>query len=295
MIHRLIASALRFRILVIAGVCLLVAAGAWAVANLTVDAFPDLTPNQVDVLTLAPGLSPNEVENLVTYPLETSMMGLPRTMKVQSVSKAGISVVTVSFEDDVDLLRAGAGAAAHAGRDGCVARRDQADARSGGDGDGRNLSVLVESDSLSLIELKNIQEVRSNRCSDDSRASPTSAPGAPGAGIPGAGRSPAVVCLWDLAGRRAPDGRENNANFGAGYVEAMGQRLTIRGLGRVAHVADIENTMIATRPSGTPSSSVMSRAWSSDRRRVRAPCPAMAGAKRCPPKSSCSRDRTAAR
>ena len=59
MIERLIILALRFRILVIAGVCALVAAGAWSVTNLTVDAFPDLTPNQVDVLTVARGLSPN--------------------------------------------------------------------------------------------------------------------------------------------------------------------------------------------------------------------------------------------
>ena len=74
MIERLIASALRFRIAVITGVCVLVAAGTWAVANLTVDAFPDLTPNQVDVLTVAHGMSPNEVENLVTYPVESAMM-----------------------------------------------------------------------------------------------------------------------------------------------------------------------------------------------------------------------------
>src|SRR6187402_274262 len=103
MIDRLITGALRFRIAVIAGVCVLGAAGLWAWSTLTVDAFPDLTPNQVDVITPAPGLSPNEVENLVSYPMETTMMGLPRTRGVRSISKAGISVVTVSYEDDVDL------------------------------------------------------------------------------------------------------------------------------------------------------------------------------------------------
>src|SRR5262245_18907334 len=104
MIERLIDVSLRFRVLVIATTLAVVGAGLWAVSHLRLDAFPDLTPNQVDILTAAPGLSPHEVENLVTYPVETAMMGLPRTTKVRSISKAGISVVTVSFEDDVDLF-----------------------------------------------------------------------------------------------------------------------------------------------------------------------------------------------
>ena len=104
MIERLIALSLRFRVAVIAGVLMLVAAGGWSLVNINVDAFPDLTPNQVQVITTAPGLSPNEVENLVSFPIETAMMGLPRTLGVRSISKAGISVVTVSYEDDVDLF-----------------------------------------------------------------------------------------------------------------------------------------------------------------------------------------------
>src|SRR5215218_4731122 len=103
MIERLIALALRFRIAVIGVTLLLVIAGTWAFSNINTDAFPDLTPNQVQVITVAPGLSPNEVENLVSFPMETGMMGLPRTQGVRSISKAGISVVTVSYDDDVDM------------------------------------------------------------------------------------------------------------------------------------------------------------------------------------------------
>ena len=103
MIHRLIVASLRYRVAVVAAVLLLVAAGVWALASINLDAFPDLTPNQVQVITVAPGLSPNEVENLVSFPMETTMMGLPRTRGVRSISKAGISVVTVSYDDDVDL------------------------------------------------------------------------------------------------------------------------------------------------------------------------------------------------
>jgi len=103
MIESLIGASLRYRVAVLGVTLLLVIAGAWALSNINYDAFPDLTPNQVQVITVAPGLSPAEVENLVSYPMETAMMGLPRTSGVRSISKAGISVVTVSYEDDVDM------------------------------------------------------------------------------------------------------------------------------------------------------------------------------------------------
>src|ERR671936_590580 len=102
MIEHLIASSLRLRGAVTAGILILVIAGVWAAVSIHLDAFPDLTPNQVQVITPAPGLSANEVENLVSYPMETALMGLPRTNLVRSVSKSGISVVTVTYDDDVD-------------------------------------------------------------------------------------------------------------------------------------------------------------------------------------------------
>src|SRR5262249_4531646 len=77
--------------------------GVWAFATLNTDAFPDLTPNQVLVMTTVRGLSPVEVEQQVTYPMELAMLGLPRTTGVRAISKAGLSVVTVGFEDGVDL------------------------------------------------------------------------------------------------------------------------------------------------------------------------------------------------
>src|SRR3954470_14046902 len=102
-IERVIDASIRHRAVVIGATLTLVAAGVWAFATLNTDAFPDLTPNQVLVMTEATGLSPEEIENQVTYPLEVAMLGLPRTTDVRSISKAGLSVVTVTFEDDVDL------------------------------------------------------------------------------------------------------------------------------------------------------------------------------------------------
>src|SRR5437762_2004224 len=103
MINKIIALALRFRAAVIASVLLLVVAGTWAFSTLNVEAFPDLTPNQVLVMTSGPGLSAAEVENLISYPIETAMLGLPNTENVRSLSKPGVSVVTVTFSDNVDF------------------------------------------------------------------------------------------------------------------------------------------------------------------------------------------------
>src|SRR3954447_5017297 len=103
LIDRLIAASLRHRVIVVTATLVLAVAGLWAFATLNTDAFPDLTPNQVLVMTEAAGLSPVEVEQQVTYPMEVAMLGLPRTTDVRSISKVGLSVVTVTFEDDVDL------------------------------------------------------------------------------------------------------------------------------------------------------------------------------------------------
>src|SRR5204863_3160670 len=103
LIDRIIAASLRHRLVVVIATLVLAVAGLWAFTTLNTDAFPDLTPNQVLVMTEAAGLSPIEVENQVTYPMEVAMLGLPRTIDVRSISKVGLSVVTVTFDDDVDL------------------------------------------------------------------------------------------------------------------------------------------------------------------------------------------------
>src|SRR6266550_383499 len=103
LIERLIAASIRHRIVVLACTVVVAIAGGWAFVTITTDAFPDLTPNQVIVMTTVGGLSPAEVEQEVSYPMEVAMLGLPRTQSVRSISKAGLSVVTVTFEDDVDL------------------------------------------------------------------------------------------------------------------------------------------------------------------------------------------------
>src|SRR5579883_167269 len=101
MLHRIIDFHLEHRWFVLIGVVAIVAAGLYAMLNIPMDAFPDLTSNQVVVITECPGMPPAEVEQLVTFPLETSLMGIPRTQGIRSISKLGLSIVTLNFDDSV--------------------------------------------------------------------------------------------------------------------------------------------------------------------------------------------------
>ncbi len=103
MIESIIAFTLKQRLLIVICVLLLVGLGAYSFLKLPIDAFPDVTNIQVEVLSTAQGLSPLEVEKFVTYPIEMAMRGLPRLSQLRSVSKFGLSVVTVVFEDGVDI------------------------------------------------------------------------------------------------------------------------------------------------------------------------------------------------
>ncbi len=103
MIERLIEFSLKNRLLVGVLVVIVMAAGYQSYRRLPVDAFPDVSPNLVQVFTLTEGLAPNEVEMYVTYPVEAAMTGLPGIEKIRSVSNFGLSVVNVYFKDDMDI------------------------------------------------------------------------------------------------------------------------------------------------------------------------------------------------
>lgn len=102
MLDSLLHFVLKQRLLILLGGLGLLAAGILAWHNLPIDAFPDVTNQQVMVLTEAEGLTPAEVERLVTFPIEIEMGGLPDVVEVRSLSKTGLSQVVVIFEDSVD-------------------------------------------------------------------------------------------------------------------------------------------------------------------------------------------------
>lgn len=103
---KLLETCLRWRLLVLAGVAMIVTAGVRSALDLPIDAVPDVTNVQVQILTNAPSLGPLEVERNITFPVESSMSGLPDVEEIRSVSRYGLSAVTVVFVDGTDLLRA---------------------------------------------------------------------------------------------------------------------------------------------------------------------------------------------
>ena len=102
-IERFVAAALRQRPFVLLVLAAFVVTGLMAWREVPVEAFPDLTNNQVVVITEAPGLAAVEVEQRVTYPIETALMGVPGATEVRSLSKFGLSMITVVFEDRVPV------------------------------------------------------------------------------------------------------------------------------------------------------------------------------------------------
>ncbi|MFO0809039.1 MAG: CusA/CzcA family heavy metal efflux RND transporter [Gemmataceae bacterium] len=103
MLNWIIDVSLRNRFLVILGAVAFAAAGAFALAHLDIDAFPDTTPVQVQVNTTAPALGPEECETQITFPVEQALSGLPKLQSLRSVSKFGLSQVVATFADGTDI------------------------------------------------------------------------------------------------------------------------------------------------------------------------------------------------
>src|SRR4029450_9153250 len=103
MLNWIIDASLRHRMLVIVASVAFAVAGAFPVFHLAIDAFPDTTPVQVQINTVAPALGPEEVEQQITFPVEQALSGLPKLQALRSGSKSGLSRVGVLFDDGTDI------------------------------------------------------------------------------------------------------------------------------------------------------------------------------------------------
>ncbi|MDZ7630664.1 MAG: CusA/CzcA family heavy metal efflux RND transporter [Gemmatimonadaceae bacterium] len=250
---RLIEFALRQRGAVTFGVGLLLLFGLFSLSRIPFDAFPDLTGVRVDVATTAPGLAPEEVEQLVTYPLESSLMGLPGVTGVRSVSKSGLSLITVPFPDGTDIYFART-----------LVQQRLAEAKGAlppgvepqmgpvSTPMGELYQYTVSSDSMSLSELKALHDYTIRpRLRTVAGVSDVNSWG---------GRIEQVQVVVDPAKLSARNLTladvhralaANNLSFGGAYLENEGTRYTVRGVGRLVVPDEILRVAIAS-PGGVP-------------------------------------------
>ncbi|MBI3682853.1 MAG: efflux RND transporter permease subunit [Acidobacteria bacterium] len=253
MLARIIDFHIRNRLLVLAGVALLIGWGIYTMLRIPIDAFPDLTNNQVLVITECPAMPPSEVEQLVTYPIEVSLMGLPRTEGIRSISKLGLSMVTVVFDDAVNTYFA---------RQVINERLQEIRTRIPQGLDptlgpvatafGEVYQYTLESAARSAMELKTLHEWQV-------KAQLRAVHGLNEVNTWGGQTrqvhveiDPNLLLRYGLSLRQVFERiRDNNANFGGGYIEHASEQYTIRGLGRARGLRDLEDIVIASH-AGTP-------------------------------------------
>ena len=104
MIKAIIGFSVRNKLIVLILVLGLIGAGLYSLSSLPIDAVPDITNNQVQIVTVSPSLAPQEVEQFITYPVEVAMANIPGVIEIRSISRFGLSVVTVVFDDGTSVL-----------------------------------------------------------------------------------------------------------------------------------------------------------------------------------------------
>ncbi|MBK8646272.1 MAG: efflux RND transporter permease subunit [Gemmatimonadetes bacterium] len=246
--QKLIEFSLRNRLFVIGGVLTIVGLGLFALMRVPFDAFPDLTGTRVEVITVAPGMAPEDVERLVTYPLESSLMGIQGADQVRSVSKFGLSLITVPFPDKMDIYFARTLVQQRLNdAKGSLPAGVEATLGPVSTPMGELYQYVVTSDSLTLTELKTLQEYTI-------RPRLRTVPGVSEVNTWG-GYTEQIQVEVDptrLTARRLTIDdvhralADNNMSFGGSYLETGGERYTLRGLGRVDRARDIEQIVIAS-------------------------------------------------
>lgn len=262
-----IAFCVRHRFLVIFGVLLIGAFGVRAAQQLPIDAVPDVTNVQVQVLTNAPALGPVEVEQYVTVPVETVMSGLPHVEEVRSLSRFGLSAVTVVFEEGTDIYfaRQMVSERLSEARESIPEGYGSPEMGPISTGLGEIYQFEVRGDPMcpadgpdtdecyTLMELRTILDwyvafqlrpipgvVEVNPFGGELKTYEVQV-------------DPARLNALGLSLGEVFEALEaNNANEGGGYIVRGGEQRVIRGEGLIASLDDVRNVRVATRNDGTP-------------------------------------------
>ena len=257
MIARIIEWSIRWRVLVVVLAGGLIIAGVYAATDLPIDAVPDVTSNQVQINSLAPAFTPQEMEQYVTAPIEVAMSSLPYKDEVRSISQFGLSQITVIFHDDVDVYRA---------RQLVLERLIdvQRDLPSGVTPELAPVSTgLGEIFQFAITDTSadHHNSLRDRRTTLDWFIKPQlrTVPGVIEVNSFGGEEQqyevlvdPTRLAAYDLSIRQVIDAlQRNNANIGGAYLEHGGEQQLIRGIGLVRDERDIEN-IVLTSARGTP-------------------------------------------
>ncbi len=255
MINRIVDLSLDNRFLVLVLWLLVVVLGLRSLRELPIDAVPDVTNVQVQVLTNSPGLAPEEVERFITFPVETSMSGLPRVEEIRSVSKFGLSVVTVVFEEGTDIYWARQLVSERLGE-----AREQIPDGYGepslgpiSTGLGEIYQFEVRGEGYTPMELRTILDWSVNY-------QLRSVPGVVEVNAFGGELKtyqvtldPTKLVSYGVSLERVFDAIQgNNANVGGGYIAHAGEQYLIRGEGLVDDLEDLADIVVAHDEDGTP-------------------------------------------
>jgi len=256
MLNSIVDISLRYKVLVLVGFLLVVAFGVQAFRTVPVDAFPDVTPVQVNIYTESAGLAAEDVEKLLTFPVETAVAGLPGVEEIRSVSLFGLSYVSVYFKDNVDIYfaRRLVGEKLIEARERIPEGYGEPELGPNSSGLGQVFWYAVESSDkkLSTMDLRTLQDwnvrlmLRTASGVDDV--------------VSWGGEEkqyqvliqPQKLIKYGLSFRAVMEAlTANNRQVGGQYVNLGQEQYLVRGLGLVTGTRDIGNVVI-TQHEGTP-------------------------------------------
>ena len=255
MLTRLVDWSLDNRPLVLILSALVVLGGGFALTQLPIDAVPDVTNVQVQVLTKSPALGPAEMEQFVTYPIEAAMNGLPDLVEIRSVSRYGLSAVTVVFQDHVNVYFARQLVNERLGqaREAIPPGFGNPEMGPVSTGLGEVFMFTVEGGGLSAMDRRTLLDWD---IAPRLRAVPGVTEVNVWGGLPKQYQvlvDPAKLVAYGLSLKEVFEAVERGSgNSGGGYIERNREQYVIRGEGLVRDMADLRKLVLKAGPEGTP-------------------------------------------
>jgi cobalt-zinc-cadmium resistance protein CzcA len=247
MLERIIAWSLSNRIAVLAGAAIVCLVGWVAVNRLVIDAFPDTTPVQVQINTVAPGMVAEEIERQITFPVELAMGGMPGLEGIRSASMFGLSVVIVTFRDGTDIYFARQLINERLGTVSVPAGVERPEMGPVSTGLGEVFHYLLVPRGMSLTDAKTLQEWTL-------KPALRSVPGTAEVNAWGGLNKqyqirvdPTLLRKYDLSFDQVVESiPRNNFNVGGGSIDRSGDAVLVYGVGRTVDVEQIGRIVIAS-------------------------------------------------